>query len=561
MSDEEDPDFDQVWQGEKVDRKDNLMNNIDKMTHVLLKPMYALLTVLGVALVILGIVFLNPFVTSMNKPSTALIIGGLAMLGLGFVGMAALRGEHALMLIGVEALNICLFAFLIAGGMLALSLATNTHDPVSTAILESWKESWGRDESEKHGYCKDHGGVECAKFYGDLKIIRVINGTSQGCYDLVKPWDHDVAPEQDGNYKQTWNCTQIDPSVCPAMLEYKCLQCDSSCQLAAVSDIKTYLQPAAIAVYCTSFYLVLTLVYNNHLLHTRNEDGGKGPHEPGNSSIIGYTLNFVVMASGVIISVLGSWGIARASGECEDQGIQACSSLSAVGVLCAGILLAIFGAVAIASLRWENLLKSGTALRLIDMAYGLIAIALIVMGIAMGLAAGLITEVNQEFDMMYSDLLGQYKTTDPNYCTNTATGNELSHDDCYQRLRNDVQSTTESQLGLIGKIVVGVAVYMSILIFLTERAIIQARAGANQRTNSRLTKVNNPMNDDSTSDGVYQKRNAALEAQVKELRHKLAVAHDDTQSAQDDLETALGAAMEANEDSAQLKQELQKLTG
>ena len=55
MSDEEDPDFDQVWQGEKVDRKDNLMNNIDKMTHVLLKPMYALLTVLGVALVILGI--------------------------------------------------------------------------------------------------------------------------------------------------------------------------------------------------------------------------------------------------------------------------------------------------------------------------------------------------------------------------------------------------------------------------------------------------------------------------------------------------------------------------
>lgn len=134
MSDEEDPDFDQVWQGEKVDRKDNLMNNIDKMTHVLLKPMYALLTVLGVALVILGIgapfvslayrvcvatscglsqrpsqgrvfrhnmylstctlriaVFLNPFVTSMNKPSTALIIGGLAMLGLGFVGMAALR--------------------------------------------------------------------------------------------------------------------------------------------------------------------------------------------------------------------------------------------------------------------------------------------------------------------------------------------------------------------------------------------------------------------------------------------------------------------------------------
>ena len=69
------------------------------------------------------------------------------------------------------------------------------------------------------------------------------------------------------------------------------------------------------------------------------------------------------------------------------------------------------------------------------------------------------------------------------------------------------------------------------------------------------------MNDDSTSDGVYQKRNAALEAQVKELRHKLAVAHDDTLSAQDDLETALGAAMEANEDSAQLTQELQKLTG
>ena len=85
-------------------------------------------------------------------------------------------------------------------------------------------------------------------------------------------------------------------------------------------------------------------------------------------------------------------------------------------------------------------------------------------------------QVNQEFDMMYSDLvsesrfslgvrfqcillahfitcrlqLGQYKTTDPNYCTNTATGNELSHDDCYQRLKNDVQSTTESQLGLIG---------------------------------------------------------------------------------------------------------------
>lgn len=141
------------------------------------------------------------------------------------------------------------------------------------------------------------------------------------------------------------------------------------------------------------------------------------------------------MASGVIISVLGSWGIARASGECEDQGIQACSSLSAVGVLCgaatryrrvyishhthfprcgcnahlpffaAGILLAIFGAVAIASLRWENLLKSGTALRLIDMAYGLIAIALIVMGIAMGLAAGLITEVchpAHEFCLAYS---------------------------------------------------------------------------------------------------------------------------------------------------------------
>lgn len=143
------------------------MGPLDAVIQLLLFVCYGVYVAMGLALLIMGIVYWSDE-GAVGSTGIYLIFLGLMMLIIGGIAVFANLKKIWLVLFVVELINVALFLVLFIMIVIVLMMATGTTDPIRRATDAAWDDTIKGLTIDQDGsgiYCENYGGTACGTWY------------------------------------------------------------------------------------------------------------------------------------------------------------------------------------------------------------------------------------------------------------------------------------------------------------------------------------------------------------------------------------------------------------
>eukprot|EP01052_Picozoa_sp_SAG31_P040764 SAG31_NODE_5991_length_2223_cov_1.492938_1_plen_526_part_00 len=209
------------------------------------------------------------------------------------------------------------------------------------------------------------------------------------------------------------NCTMVGVYF-DTMTEAVCHQCWDHWQYKVTDEIKGNLWPATIAIFAL-FMFMFVLVCVNYIVVDRIQDES----ESKLLSLFSYVLNGLVCLFGLLVLIAGSMLLYDLTNEENCPKGQDCTNMAVVGVVVVGLCIFLNTIVSFVGLflttRGAKLV--GVALlRITNLVYLVLGLALLIVGIGFAIIAGALDAVNKQYEDGFDDVRRQYESQDPTIC-------------------------------------------------------------------------------------------------------------------------------------------------
>ena len=263
--------------------------------------------------------------------------------------------------------------------------------------------------------------------------------------------------------------------------QQECEKCWIDFEAYSVDTIKEQLWPATYVTFALFIFVIFLLLLNNYMVNNCEEQGeeeGEGSKwkPTGNVFIAGAVLNGIVLLFGLLTIILGAVANSDLNEGCEGTTLEdggSCVNWACVGIIALGVLFFVVAGVSTGGMVLGGFIGRNMV-RISNICFVVLSLALMVTGIAFAIVAGAITSINEEYDLKFESIRTQYETQDCNVCADPP---DIDNDGCNDMrqgnsvCRAKIKEETKERIGIISMITGIVTLGFVAVLYITLQAV------------------------------------------------------------------------------------------
>jgi hypothetical protein len=249
-------------------------------------------------------------------------------------------------------------------------------------------------------------------------------------------------------------CTVKPDCVARDSLFAACSTCSADCKEALITDVKSGMEPAAIAL-IVAFVFSLICVITNHWIVVNEPEGGM-------VVLIALACNVMVTLLGLVVAGLAAYGQYLVVEECPSD--SDCSNVAAIFAIMLGMGLFVVGALGTIGTKFGI----SFFMTAVNFVHSLLAFGLLVAGTFVLIVSGHMETINAKSEHHFPELREQFESQQPGYCADPADPEQSLPDaECRLKMRTEIENNMMS----FGSALAFVAVGFMVTMYFTWQAI------------------------------------------------------------------------------------------
>ena len=261
----------------------------------------------------------------------------------------------------------------------------------------------------------------------------------------------------------------------------ECNKCWADFQAYTTDQIKAQLWPATYVTGALLFFVVILLIVNIYMVNNcelEDEEGGGTKWKPmGPIFIVGCVFNGIVLLFGFLTIIAGFMANSDLNEGCKEtlslSDGGSCVNWACVGVIVLGCMFFVVSLVSTGAMVMGGFLGQNMV-RVANICFVVLALFLMITGIAFAIVAGAITSINEEYDLKFDTIRTQYEQQDCNVCADPP---DLDNDQCYDmrwgnsRCRNKIKLESQERMATISVVLGAMVCGFVVVLYITLQAV------------------------------------------------------------------------------------------
>jgi len=208
------------------------------------------------------------------------------------------------------------------------------------------------------------------------------------------------------------NCTVVAEKFPGTPLEGQCNTCWDHWQVKVIDEIKGNLWPATITIFALFLFMLILVCINYYMIdNCEDDDGNFGAG--GIVKILAFVFNGVVLLFGLIVIIVGAIVMNDLDAGCPPG--KDCTNFAVVGVIVVGVFTFLTAVVSLVGVILGGFIGK-MLLRIGNLVFLLLALFMLIIGIAFAIIAGAMDDVNKQYEENFDTVRAQYESQDPTLC-------------------------------------------------------------------------------------------------------------------------------------------------
>jgi len=397
---------------------------LEPVIQLILYVAYGVYVVFGLGICFAGGWYYSEIDGADKAVALVCVVAGLVMMVVGGIAIFGTNKKNWLLMFVVLFIDLALFVALLAGCMVAYVIAFEVTDPVTKAVHETFARTEARESGWETAVIPsfDHGGPKKCKDFQEYLVGKEVKQT----YDQ-KPYA--------ANCTKTYELAENHNNHAPA---HMCVSCWSEFEYWTVEQIKKHLWPATYSIFGLLLSVVISICLNMWMIENCEPDDEDDDEDApdkwtpeGIPKIASLALTALTMLMGLLLLIFGIVAHLELTKDdnCKSAGSDGCTNWAVIGVIILGGFFFLLGGLNIAAVLLGGFIGK-LFMRILTIAWTVLALLLLIVGICFALVAGAITSINEQYDLNFDEIRAQANEGDDTICAKS-----MSDTDCKKKLR------------------------------------------------------------------------------------------------------------------------------